>query len=150
MIAALEASTFAPNMNAAPGLGSNDADTSARAAIIPFVNGQTGAENPERQGLNSALLGDGPPLNVTEEHPNNRGNIPLYSPLWDVHPAAWTDAAIEAGERRRLDHHEDIIDAIEDGLIVSPIPAGEGTPNPNLAGLKAAGFIVNCPIMAIS
>lgn len=145
-VAALEASTFAPNLNAAPGLASNDPETSARAAIIPFVNGQTGVGNPERQGLNSTLLGEGAPLNVTEEHPNHRGKIPLHSPLWDVHPAKWTDEAIDAGERVRLDHHDDIAEAAEDGLLECGAP---GPGNPTLGGLCAAGFIVNCPIMAL-
>ena len=144
--AALEAATFAPNMNAAPVMGSNDPNTSARAAITPFVNGETGVNNPERQGLNSALMGEGDPLNVTEEHPNHRGKIPLYSPLWDVHPARWTAAAIAAGERERLDRHDDIADAVEDGLIIS---VGAGPANPVLGGLRAAGFIVNCPIVAL-
>jgi len=145
-VAALEASTFAPNLNAAPGLASNDPETSARSAIIPFVNGQTGAGNPERQGLNSALLDGLSPMNVTEIHPRNRGSIPLYSPLWDVHPAAWTEDAIAMGEQRRLDHHEDIARAVEEGFIVS---GGMGPMNPVLGGLKAAGFIVNCPIMVM-
>lgn len=144
--AALEESTLAPNMNAAPGLGSNDPLTSARAAIVALVNGQTGAGNPERQGLISAILGEGSPLNVTEIHPRHKGEIPLYSPLWDVHPAVWTDAAIAAGERRRVDHHEIIADLVEAGLLVN---GGQGPANPALGGLKAADFIVNCPILFV-
>ena len=144
--ATLEESTFAPNMNAAPGLASNDPNTSARAAIVPIVNGQTGVGNPDRQGLISAILGEGSPLNVTEIHPRNRGEIPIYSPLWDVHPAVWTDAAIAAGERVLVDHHDTITRLVEDGLLVS---GGAGPPNPDLGGLRAAGFIVNCPVMAL-
>lgn len=144
--ATLEAATLAPNMDAAPGLASNDPKSSARAAIVPIVNGQTGVGNPDRQGLISAILGEGSPLNVTEIHPRNRGEIPIYSPLWDVHPAVWTDAAIAAGERRLVKHHEDIAQLVENGLLVS---GGSGPPNPVLGGLRAAGFIVNCPIMAL-
>lgn len=145
-VAAIEAATFAPNLNAAPGLGSNDPLSSARSSIIPFINGQTGANNPERQGLMSALLGEGSPLNVTVIHPRNRGEIPTYSPLWDVHAAVWTDAAIAAGKRVRLDHHDDIARAVEEGWIVS---AGAGPANPDLGGLRALEVIVNCPIMAL-
>jgi hypothetical protein len=101
LLAAIEASTFAPNMNAAPGIASNDEDTSARSAIIPIVNGPRGIHNPERQGLESALLGEGDPLNITQEIPDDDA----YSPMWDVHPAVWTDAAIAAGQRRRLTDH---------------------------------------------
>lgn len=61
-VAPLEGGTFAPALNAAPGIGSNDPKTSARSQIVPFVNGQTGIGNPNRQGLNSALLGQGDPL----------------------------------------------------------------------------------------
>ncbi|MBA3641203.1 MAG: hypothetical protein H0W53_18425 [Acidobacteria bacterium] len=37
LVAAIEGSTWAPNLNAAPGLGSNDPGTSAHSAIIPIV-----------------------------------------------------------------------------------------------------------------
>ena len=40
----------------------------------------------------------------------------------------------------------DIAEAVEDGLLVS---GGNGPENPTLGGLRAAGFIVNCPIMAL-
>ncbi len=146
LAAALEEATFAPNLNFAPGLGSNDPRTSARASIVPFVNGPRGATNPERQGLQSALLGQGPPLNVTIEHPNNRGEIPRYSPLWDVHLAVWTAAAIAAGARTRLTHHDEIARAAINGLLDT---GGTGPQNPDLGGLRASGFLVNCPIMAL-
>jgi hypothetical protein len=141
--ATLEGSTFAPNLNAAPGLASVDADdASARASIIAIVNGATGTGNPDRQGLQSAVLGEGSPLNITRRHPG----AAEYSPLWDVHPAVWTDEAIAAGERILMDHHQDVADAVLDGLIVS---GGAGPMNEELGGLRAAGFIVNCPVMAM-
>ena len=144
--AALEESTLAPSLDAAPGIASNDPAFSARAAIVVIVNGATGAANPNRQGLVSAILGEGSPLNVTEIHPRNRGEVPLYSPLWDVHPAVWTDAALAAGERRLVDHHDVVAGLAEVGLLAS---GGEGPPNPGLGGLRAAGFIVNCPVMFV-
>jgi len=144
LLAAIEASTFAPNMNAAPGIASNDEDTSARSAIIPIVNGPRGIHNPERQGLESALLGEGDPLNITQEIPDDDA----YSPMWDVHPAVWTDAAIAAGQRRRLTDHEEVADLFEDGLLVSA-PFSMGPPNESLEGLRAAGFISNCPVVAL-
>jgi hypothetical protein len=141
--ATLEASTFAPNLNAAPGLAATDADdTSARASIIAIVNGATGIGNPDRQGLQSAVFGEGSPLNITRRHPG----AAEYSPLWDVHPAVWTDEAIAAGERSLMDHHQDVADAVLDGLIIS---GGTGPMNEELGGLRAAGFIVNCPVMAM-
>jgi hypothetical protein len=145
-VAVIERSTFAPNLNAVPGLASNDPETSARAGIIPIVNGPTGIDNPERQGLQSALMGEGGPLNITQERPKSGGSRPLYSPLWDAHPAVWTDAAIAAGERHLLDDHEDVARLVEEGLLVS---AGAGPANPDLGGLRALGVIINCPILAI-
>ncbi len=140
--AAIEGATFAPNLNAAPGEGSNE-ENSARATIIPIVNGQTGVGNPNRQGLQSALMGEGDPLNVTVIHPGGED----YSPLWDANPVVWTDRAIATHQRVLLDHHEKILDAIQEGLIVSGAPGG--TPNVSFPGLNAAGFLVNCPIMAL-
>lgn len=145
LVAAIEGSTWAPNLNAAPGLASNDPDTSARSAIIPVVNGPRGVDNPERQGLESALLGEGDPLNITQEEPGFEDGEVLYSPVWDIHLLAWTDEAIAAGERRQLiDAEDEIVAALEAGLVVSGEPAG--VPNSSLAGLRAIGAISNCPI----
>lgn len=145
LVAAVEGSTWAPNLNAAPGLGSNDPGTSARSAIIPIVNGPLGVNNPERQGLQSALLGEGDPLNITQEEPGFEDGVVLYSPVWDLHLVVWTDAAIAAGLRHRLiDAEEEVVEAFEAGLVVSA-PNGV-QPNPSLGGLKAINAISNCPI----
>ena len=58
--AALESSTYTPALNEAPFVG-GDGTNSARASLAAMTNGQTGRDNPNRQGLNSALLGDGGP-----------------------------------------------------------------------------------------
>lgn len=144
LVAAVEGSTWAPNLNAAPGLGSNDPGTSARSAIIPIVNGPLGVSNPERQGLQSALLGEGDPLNVTQEEPGFEDGVVLYSPIWDIHLVVWTDAAIAAGARRRVVAEEEIVPLFEAGLVVSGDPGG--TPNASLGGLSAIDAISNCPI----
>ncbi len=142
VLAALEGSNFAPNLNAAPGIASNDKDRSARSAIIPVVNGPRGVNDPQRQGLQSALLGQGDPLNVTQEEPEDNE----YTPVWDVHVAVWTDAAIRNGQRNRLTSADEIADAVEEGLVVS---LGTGPRNPELGGLRAADMISNCPIMTV-
>lgn len=141
LVAALEGSTFAPNLNAAPGLGSDDRETSAREAIIPVVNGPLGVSNPERQGLRSALLGEGEPLNIIQEEPGDND----YSPVWDLHLAVWTDAAIAAGKRERLTGTGELENAIKKGYVVS---GGDGPRNPSLGGLRAANGISNCPVTA--
>jgi hypothetical protein len=114
-VAALEASTFAPALNAAPTVGQDGTDQS-RASLAAFVNGRTGADNPERQGLNSALIDGLAPLNVLAWAPNQG----RYSPLWDVHPAAWTDAAIAAGRDVRQDNFFDVAALADDGLVTGP------------------------------
>jgi hypothetical protein len=142
LVAAAEASTYAPNLAEAPGLAS-DAEDSARSAIIPIVNGLREADDPdERQGLQSALLGEGPPLNI-EQDPNSS---PLYSPLWDITPAVWTEQAVENDQRRLLTSAEEVIEEVEAGRIES---GGEGPANDSLAGLRALDAISNCPIVQI-
>src|SRR5260370_1720721 len=93
LIAALESSTYGPNLNAAPGIA-NDEPPSSRAAIVPVVNGIRGDSNPMRQGLESSLLAEGDPFNIAQEQPSDPVH---YTPIWDVCPLQWTDAAIAAG-----------------------------------------------------
>ncbi|MBA2558788.1 MAG: hypothetical protein H0V07_02700 [Propionibacteriales bacterium] len=144
LLAAIESTTYAPNLNAAPGIASDDPDTSAREAIIPAVNGPRGVNNPQRQGLESALLGQGDPLNIIQEEPGDE----RYSPVWDVTPYVWTKAAIAAGERHRLRGAGEVRNEFSHGNIVS---AGfsKGPHNESLEGLRAAGFISNCPVVAL-
>lgn len=126
--AALEGVTFAPALNAAPFVGGDGTD-SARASLAAVVNGATGVDNPDRQGLNSALFGEGDPLNNLAWLPNQG----RYSPLWDVFLTAFAD-----GVRPRLQtHFFDIEDLGEDGLVTAP----DGSP------WGPSGFIVNCPII---
>jgi hypothetical protein len=132
-VAALEAATYAPALNNAPGLGSNS-KRSARSGIAPFVNGQTGVDNPNRQGLNSALLGEGDPLNITQTLPGSN----RYSPLWDVHPAVWTAKAVAEGVNTVQTDFETVERLAEKGYISGPS-----------GSFEAAGFIVNCPIISI-
>ena len=142
LVAALENSTYAPNLDAAPGIA-NDEPPSARAAIIPIVNGIRGDDDPMRQGLESALLGEGDALNVPQEQPSD----PIhYSPIWDVTPVRWTDGAIAAGKRVQLHSQDDVRQEALDGNLVSALP---GTPNAGLGGINAIGAISNCPIIAV-
>jgi hypothetical protein len=142
LIAALEDSTYTPNLNAAPGIA-NDEPPSSRAAIIPVVNGPTGDSNPQRQGLQSALLGQGDPFNVAQEQPSDPVH---YTPIWDVTPVKWTDAAIAAGKRVQLHSQDDVRQQALAGNLVSALP---GTPNQGLGAVNAIGAISNCPIIAV-
>lgn len=131
--AALEAATYAPNLNAAPGLGSNER-TSARAGLALLINGQTGVRNPERQGLTSALLGEGDPLNVLQVFSPDRD----YSPLWDVYPSIYTDRAVAAGRDTLQTDFGDVAELAEGGSVMGPGGVAWG----------AGGFIVNCPAVS--
>ena len=131
-VAALENSTYAENLEKAPFAGGDGTD-SARATLVAFVNGQTGRTNPQRQGLNSALLDGLDPLNVLAWKPNQG----RYSPLWDVHPAQWNAAAVASGANVA----QTSVDAVEDLV-------GRGTiTGPGGARFAPADFVVDCPIV---
>lgn len=131
--AALEGATHAPALSDIAG-GGDDSLFSPVERIFLFTNGPTGAGNPQRQGLNSALSDGGAPLNVL-------GGIPTiatdYSPLWDINPGVWTDEAIAAGYRSRMTEEFAILGLAERGWITG---LGGGP-------YGSVGLIVNCPIV---
>ncbi len=129
-VAALEGSTYAPRLRQAPTAG-DDSTASARTALAAFLNGPTGATNPQRQGVNSALLGQGDPLNILAWKPDQG----RYSSLWDVHLSMWADPA----DARRITRFADVEDLAESGQVVG---AGGGA-------WVANDVIVNCPIIAV-
>ncbi|MEP6513115.1 MAG: hypothetical protein ABJA79_04565 [Parafilimonas sp.] len=162
-LAALEGNTFAPNMNAAPNPADDKSFRSAREALIPVINGQMGVGNPNRQGLRSAVAGEGDPLNIFQEEagcdnaddPAFFCDAATYSPLWDVHPVMWTDESIASGaqvvvttDKREVIAPINIIELYADGFLVSGAPTGPR--NSSLGGLNAAGIIVNCPIVFVN
>ncbi len=162
-LAALEDNTFAPNMNAAPNPADDKSFRSAREALIPVINGQMGVNNPNRQGLRSAVAGEGDPLNIFQEEagcdnaddPAFFCDAATYSPLWDVHPVMWTDESIASGaqvvvttDKREVIAPINIIELYADGFLVSGAPTGPR--NSSLGGLNAAGIIVNCPIVFVN
>ncbi len=128
-VAALEGSTFAPRLAKAPTAG-DDSTGSARTALAAFLNGPTGVNNPQRQGVNSALLGQGDPLNILAWKPGQG----RYSPLWDVHLSVWADPA----DARRITRFADVEDLADSGEVVG---AGGGA-------WVANDVVVNCPIIA--
>ncbi|WP_088317555.1 hypothetical protein [Kineosporia sp. R_H_3] len=126
--AALEGSTYAPRLNAAPSPG-DDSTASARASLAAFVNGPTGSPA-TRQGINSALLGQGDPLNVLAWTPNQG----RYSPLWDVHLTEWAAGTTP----ERVTRFADVEDLAADHAVSAP---GGGAWGPS-------DVVVNCPIIA--
>jgi hypothetical protein len=131
--AALEDVTYVERLNNAPRLD-DDSTGSSRTSLAAFVNGQAGAFNPNRQGLNSAIRDGLDPLNVLRWNPSQG----RYSPLWDVHLARWSDAAVKAGINTRQSDWGAVKGLADHGLVTAP----DGT------AFAASGFIVNCPIVS--
>ena len=105
--------------------------------LYAVTNGQTGKDNPERQGFNSALMGEGSPLNVLTGIPT-LSPLP-YSPLWDLHIAQWSDAAVASEKRVVLTSAQQFNAYSKAGLL-----NGVGG-----AGLPSSGLLVNCPAVGI-
>jgi hypothetical protein len=133
LTATLEGATYAPGLEDIQG-GGDDSLFSPVERIFVFVNGHTGKENPQRQGLNSALSDGASPLNVL-------GGIPTvatdYSPIWDLNPAVWTQKAIELGYRSRMTEEFAVLGMVQKGWLTG------------LDGKKfgSVGLVVNCPIV---
>lgn len=134
LVASLENATFTPAMKDLPFALEDASPGESAERIVVVVNGPTGKDNPHRQGLVSALSGEGGPLNVL-------GGIPTinldYSPMWRLFPAVWTDEAIQKGYRYR---------------ITSALQAAEMSTRGYLKSLdggdfRAVGFVVNCPVV---
>jgi hypothetical protein len=142
--AAIEDVTYAPALGRAPSLGCADAAVVAancsRESLIAFINGQTGTTNPERQGLNAALLDGHSPLNILKEIPEPTAQFD-YSPLWDIHLVHWNDSVPVADRHRQTDF------ASAQALVGTQ--AQSVTPSGLSNTFQATGFIVNCPVVSL-
>lgn len=143
LTAALENASLAPALNAAPPddpRSTGDVTPApAREEIGIVTNGRTGADNPQRQGLSSALLDGLDPLNILGEVPENTPDS-HYSPLWDANLATWTPQAIAAGQRRQVRAFDDLLALADRGLITAP----DGGP------FRRSDFDINCPVISIA
>lgn len=135
--ASMESATYAPGLNDIK-VGGDDSAFSAVERIFAFTNGPTnnvpGEINPQRQGFDSALNGEGGPLNVL-------GGIPTvatdYSPLWDLNIGEWTQRAIDNDYRSRAREEFEILGYVRNGWLTGPGGAPFGS----------SGLIVDCPIV---
>ncbi len=135
--AALEGATFAPGLLDVK-VGDDDSAFSAVERIFAIINGptntQAGVINPQRQGFNSALKGEGGPLNVL-------GGIPTiatdYSPLWDLNTGEWTAHAVTNKYRSRVREEFQILGYVRSGWLTGPGGKAFGS----------SGLIINCPIV---
>ena len=139
VVAALDGGTFTPAIGTLQ-TGRDDSAFSAIERLFVIANGQTNANapsgkvNPQRQGLNSALRGDGAPLHVIGGIPNVAND---YSPAWDLNLGFWTDQAIRLGYRSRLIDEFQLLDFVQDGWLTGE----DGKP------FGSTGIVVNCPIV---
>ncbi len=133
VVATLDSGTFAPAIADLP-VGRDDSAFSPIERLFVTANGPTGKDNPQRQGLNSAVLGEGAPLQVI-------GGIPTvsndYSPAWDLNLGYWTQEAIDKGYRARIIDEFQYLDLVQGGFITGP----DGEP------FGSTGIVVNCPII---
>ena len=124
---------MAPKLGALT-VGHDESAFSTVERIFVTANGPTGVDNPQRQGLTSAVMGEGSPLNVL-------GGIPTiatdYSPLWDINLGEWTQEAIDNDYRSRVTEEFQILGLVQQGWITGPGGAPYGS----------VGMIVNCPIV---
>ena len=147
--ATIELGVYAPRLAKLPRFGeSNVYDQSALLGFSPNANGEVGADNPERQGLNSTIVDDDrDPINVFPLDPDNDEQYyNNYSPMWDAHVSMWTDEAIAAGKRRRITGFNDLRNLVEEGLVTS-FMGSPGIENDFVAGLRATNIIINCPVI---
>ena len=151
LAAAIEDVTFAPALGNAPfpDCGTNDINVSGpfinpgcgRESLIAFINGQTGPDNVQRQGLNAAILDHESPINILEDVPNSGGQF-NYSPMWDIHLLQWNDSVPVANRLRQTDFAR--AEALV-GTQAQSITSSGTTSNT----FQATGFIVDCPLISI-
>jgi len=141
-VATIERATYVPSLAQAGG----------KIPLIVFENGQTGADNPQAQGLahaaldtnlsQDATLDNAPmlaaPRNILTAIPAGAAAA-AYSPLWDVHIAAWTPQAIASHENLLQKDQANVFALVGRKAITGP----EGKP------LGPVGTVVNCPVVAV-
>jgi hypothetical protein len=166
LTAVLERSTYVPALNNAPYNGGDDFLGSARERLFGFINGQTGARNPQAQGFvhlikdghasedaaasNTALINalrhGGDLLNVFGDFPTLKDprHAQAYSPLWDAQLGLWTPKAIKEGlNTRQIDENVVFnLAATRPDLLTGVNPA-TGQPAP----YGSAGVDIDCAVI---
>jgi len=169
LTAVLERSTYVPALNNVSFNGGDDFLGSARERLFGFINGQTGAANPQAQGfvhlvkdgfasadasaantaMIDALRNGGDLLNVFGDFPTlaDPRHADAYSPLWDAQLGLWTPKAVSAGlNTRQID--ENVVFNLADtrpDLLTGVNPA-TGQPAP----YGASGVTINCAVIGFT
>jgi hypothetical protein len=132
VVAAIEGDTWVPLLSQLT-TGLDDGAFSPLERLFPIVNGQMGVNNPTRQGLDSALAGQGAPLTVLGGIPTDATD---YSPLWDLNPAVWNQTAVDHHFNGRLTGEFEVLGLVAQGWITGL----------NGGPFGSAGIVNNCPI----
>jgi hypothetical protein len=169
LTAVLERSTYVPALDKAAYNGGDDFLGSARERLFGFVNGQTGANNPQAQGfvhlvrdghasedasadntaLINALRNGGDLLNVFGDFPTLRDprHADAYSPLWDAQLGLWTQKAIDQGlNTRQIDENVVFNLAATRPDLLTGINPATGQPAP----YGAQGVDINCAVIGFT
>ncbi len=155
-----------PALNDASFNGGDDFLGSARERLFGFINGQTGASNPQAQGFQhlakdgmvgkdaslsdtafiNALRYGGDLLNVFGDFPtlSDPRHADAYSPLWDAQLGLWTPKAVAAGlNKRQIDEVQVFnLAATRPDLLTGVNPA-TGQPEP----YGSVGVDINCAVI---
>jgi hypothetical protein len=165
LTATLERATYVPALDHAAFNGGDDFLGSARERLFGFINGQTGANNPNAQGFvhlvkdgmvgenasagNTALINalrhGGDVLNVLGDFPTeDPRQAGAYSPLWDAQLGLWTPKAVSEGLNTRQDDENAVFNlALTRPDLLTGINPATGQPQP----YGAVGVDVNCPVL---
>jgi hypothetical protein len=169
LTAVLERSTYVPALNDAAYNGGDDFLGSARERLFGFINGQTGANNPQAQGfvhlvrdghasedasagntaLINALRNGGDLLNVFGDFPTlaDPRHAQAYSPLWDAQLGLWTQKAIDQGlNTRQIDEVVVFNLAATRPDLLTGIDPATGKPAP----YGAQGVDINCAVIGFT
>jgi hypothetical protein len=132
-IAAIEGDTYVPLLGQLT-VGIDDGAYSPTERLFAVINGQTGVNNPQRQGLDSALSDHMFPLTVLGGIPTDATD---YSPLWDINAVQWNQTAVNNHYVGRLTGEFQVLGLVAQGWLTGP---GGGQ------ALNPQGIVNNCPI----
>ena len=166
LTAVLERSTYVPALNNVSFNGGDDFLGSARERLFGFINGQTGANNPQAQGFQhladdgyvsddaslgntamiNALRHGGDLLNVFGDFPTlaDPRHADAYSPLWDAQLGLWTPKAVSEGlNTRQIDENTVLNLAAEHPDLLTGVDPATGQPEP----YGSVGVDINCAVI---
>jgi hypothetical protein len=169
LTAVLERSTYVPALNNASFNGGDDFLGSARERLFGFINGQTGAHNPQAQGfqhlvldghasqdasagntvLINALRHGGDLLNVFGDFPTLKDprHADAYSPLWDAQLGLWTPKAVKEGlNTRQVDENVVFNLAAQRPDLLTGVNPATGQPEP----YGSVGVDINCAVIGFT